>query len=62
LDKIAKYEARGNRSHDLGNAAATAVDRLAALEGKLKLEITVERTPPAERETPQPPAIDVGKD
>jgi hypothetical protein len=32
------------------------------LKGKLKLEITVERTPLEEREARRPAALDVGKD
>jgi hypothetical protein len=46
LDKIRAYEGWWHRSHDPAAVAAAAVDRLAALEGKLKLEVTVERTPP----------------
>jgi hypothetical protein len=41
-------------------AAGSLVDRLAALEGKIKLELTVERMLPAEREVT--PALDAGKD
>ena len=63
LDKIAKYESWGRVDHDLAGAAAKAVDRLSQLEGQLKISVvTVERTPPAEREAPQPPALDIGKD
>jgi hypothetical protein len=61
-DKVSAYEGWRHRNHDPAAAAAAAVDRLAALEGKLKLEITVERTPPAERETRRLPALDVGND
>ena len=60
LDKIAKYESWGRV---LAGAAAKAVDRLSQIEGRLKISVvTVERTPPPERETPPPPALDVGKD
>ena len=63
LDKIAKYESWGRVDHDLAGAAAKAVDRLSQIEGRLKISVvTVERTPPPERETPPPPALDVGKD
>jgi hypothetical protein len=62
LDKVANYEGWRTRNHDPGALAAQAVDRLAALEGKLTLSVTVERTPAPEREAPQPPALDVGKD
>jgi hypothetical protein len=62
LDKVANYEGWRHRSHDPAGLASAAIDRLSQLEGKLKLSVVVEREPTAERETPKPVALDVGKD
>jgi hypothetical protein len=62
LDKIAKYESWGRVDHDAAGLASAAVDRLAALEGRLSISVTVERTPSDGRETPQPTALNVGKE
>jgi len=53
LDKIAKQENWGRVDHNPGAAAGSLLSKLAELEGKLKLEITVERTPADEWETTQ---------
>jgi len=50
LDKVANYEGWRHRNHDAASLASQAVDRLAALEGKLTMSVVVERTPPVERE------------
>jgi len=42
-DKLAKYEGWG-RASDAATVAGQAVDRLSALEGKIKPDVTVERT------------------
>jgi hypothetical protein len=48
LDKIAKYEGWRWVTRD-GKAAGSVIDRVAELESKLRLEITVQRKPPVER-------------
>jgi len=53
--KLAKYEGWGSTSRDPGATASAFIDHLAALEGKLKLELNVERTHP---EAASPPPID----
>jgi hypothetical protein len=60
LDKIAKYESWGRDHADGSNLVGQVYDRLKALEGRVRLEVTVERTPLAERETPEPPALELG--
>jgi hypothetical protein len=62
LDKVANYEGWRHRNHDPAGLASAAIDRLSQLEGKLKLSVVVEREPAAEREAPQPTALEVGKD
>jgi len=44
-DKVAKFEGWGNQKHDPGATMGAIFDRLSQLEGKVQLEVTVERTP-----------------
>ena len=59
---VAKFEGLGRNDRDRGAAPAAAIDRLAELEGKIKLEMTVERrrtidvTPSGSRPYGAPPA------
>jgi hypothetical protein len=55
-DKVSTYEGWRHKNYDPGAAASAAIDRLSQLEGKVKLEVTVERTRPVE--APKAAAID----
>jgi hypothetical protein len=60
-DKVSAHEGRRNKNYDPGVLAAQAVDRLAALEGKFTMSVTVE-TLPDERETTESPALEIEHD
>jgi hypothetical protein len=57
-DKVANHEGWRHRNHDPGALASRAIDRCAALEGKIELAVTVERTPPADSETTHALAVE----